>query len=658
MQKTFNAGLAENDTYSEYAAWLQKREAAPFDAVRVVADDGVEEVALTELCAGLIRLYGESAINGAAGRTVKLALAPDLGDGAYRLTAQPDGLTIFGGGGAGVLYGVFRTLILLGSGTEPESVQEEGKPAVARRTLNHWDNIDGSIERGYAGKSIFFRDGMLAYDPDRIRDYARLLASVGVNVVAINNVNVTKGSARLIGAELLPKVAELAGIFRRYHIQIAISVHFESPVMLGGLDSYDPLNPAVASWWNEQTDEIYRHIPDFSGYLVKADSEFHGGPNAIGRSQAEGANMLARAVAKHGGVVYWRCFIYDCVQDWRNTKIDRPKAPYEMFKKLDGSFDSNVILQVKNGPSDFQVREPLSPLLGHMDATREALELQITQEYTGQQIDLYNLAVQWQEIMELEVDANVRLQDVIGGKIDTVAAVSNVGDNRNWTGNTLSQLNLYAYGRLAWNPYLKAEDITREWARLTFGTKGDAAEAVTDMLMRSRAVYESYTSPLGLCWMVNVHHHYGPSPEGYEFMKWGTYHRADLHAVGVDRTAKGTGFTKQYPDVLAKRYDDLATCPEELVLYFHRLPYTHRLKSGKTLLQHIYDTHFEGAEEVKGFIRRWEELQPQLPASVYASVRERLQMQLQNAEEWRDVINTYFHRKTGVPDEKGRHIYD
>lgn len=643
--------------FSEYAAWLQKGGIAPIGAVRIVSRGDVGEVALSELREGLMRLYGESVLDGSPSRDIELEVLPELGGGAYRLSAMNGNLSVAGGDGAGVLYGALRALLLLAAGEDFGSINEESKPAVARRVINHWDNVDGSVERGYSGKSIFFKNDTLEYDPERIRDYARLLATVGINVVVINNVNVSKGASRLISTELLPKVAKLAEIFRAYHIQIALSVHFESPIMLGGLDTADPLDPAVVSWWNAQTSEVYRHIPDFSGFLVKADSEFNGGPSAIGRSQAEGANMLARAVAPYGGVVYWRCFIYDCVQDWRDTAIDRPKAPYDLFKTLDGGFDSNVILQVKNGPSDFQVREPLSPLLGGMENTREALELQITQEYTGQQIDIYNWAVQWQEILESQVDEGVRLQDIIGGKIDTVAAVSNVGDDNNWTGNTLAQLNLYAYGRLAWNPYLKAEDITREWVRLTFSSDKELVDSVTDILMRSRSVFEKYNAPLGLCWMVNIGHHYGPSPEGYEFMNWGTYHRADLHAIGVDRTSKGTGFTKQYPDALERLYDDPETCPEDLLLYFHRLAYSYRLKSGKTLLQYIYDTHFEGVEDVKGFIQQWDALRTLLPDTTYHSVRKRLQMQLKNAEEWRDVINTYFHRKTGIPDDKGRRIY-
>lgn len=664
MQKAPNitaedGACAVTRQFSEYAAWFQRGGVSPVGTISLIADACVGETAQDEIREGLIRLYGKSAIATGSGfdRAIELEVLPELGVDAYSIKAANRRLMISGGDGAGVLYGVFRALELLASGENFDVLDEKSAPAVMRRVINHWDNIDGSIERGYSGKSIFFKDGTLDYDPERIKDYARLLASVGINVVAINNVNVTKGSSRLIGADLLPEVAKLAEIFRKYYIKIAVAVHFESPVMLGGLSTSDPLDPEVERWWNIQTDEMYRYIPDFSGYLVKADSEFNGGPHAVGRSQAEGANLLARAVAPHGGVVYWRCFIYDCVQDWRNSSVDRPKAAYDLFIKLDGKFESNVILQVKNGPSDFQVREPLSPLLGGMKSTREALELQITQEYTGQQVDMYNLAVQWQEIMESQVDENVNLQDIIGKKIDAVAAVSNVGSDNNWTGHTLSQLNLYSYGRLSWNPYLKAVDITREWVRLTFGCDRDVVDGVTDMLMRSRDTYEKYNSPLGLGWMVNVGHHYGPSPEGYEFTKWGTYHRSNLYGVGVDRTGRGTGFTKQYPEALAKVYDDPATCPENLLLYFHRLSYDYKLKNGKTLLQHIYDVHFEGAEDVENFIRQWEDLQPLLPEPAYASVRERLLRQLENAKEWRDVINTYFYRKTGIPDDAGRHIY-
>jgi alpha-glucuronidase len=566
---------------------------APF-GLALKAEAAVPEIAKDECRAGLERLYGPDIVQANAQKRILLRVDSAMPPEGYGLKADSDGLTVTGADSSGVLYGVFALLLRLGQGEALEGIRGESAPAVGHRCINHWDNADGTVERGYAGNSIFFKNGGLDYDEARIKAYARLLCSVGINVVSINNVNVTPATSRLITEGLLPKAAALAGIFRPYGIRLALAVQFDSPAVLGGLPTSDPLDAGAQAWWRAQADIVYRHIPDLSGFIVKADSEFQGGPNSHGRTQAEGANALARALAPHGGVVYWRCFIYDCLQDWRDLKTDRPKAAYDTFKALDGHFGPNVILQIKNGPSDFQVREPNSPLLGAMEQTKQALELQITQEYTGQQKDLYNLAVQWEEILAGPVGSGKELRDLLGGKLAAIAAVANVGDDANWTGHTLAQLNLFAYGRLAWDPALTAEEITGEWVRLTFGTAPALTGPLKDMLLRSRGTYEKYVSPLGLGWMVNVGGHYGPSPEGYEFMKWGTYHRADTKAIGVDRTETGTGFTMQYPPEIAKIYNSVKACPENLLLYFHRLPYDFRLKDGRTLLQYIYDSHFEG----------------------------------------------------------------
>ena len=610
--------------YKEYNAWLQPCNRIIGYPLRLDASPEVPAIAREECTAGMERLFGGNVWQPAAQTVVSLTINRSLARESYRLSHGKDRISVEGADESGVLYGVFGLLRELAAGKLPEELALESAPAVPRRIINHWDRIDGHVERGYSGNSIFFKDNQLSFDPVRIRDYARLLASVGINVIAINNVNVNENSARLIANGMLTQAGELADIFRPYGVRIAISVHFESPVMLGGLATADPLDERVLAWWKAQTAEIYRVIPDLSGFLVKADSEFRGGPASLGRTQADGANMLARALAPYGGVVYWRCFIYNCLQDWRDTRTDRPKAAYDLFKPQDGSFGDNVILQVKNGPSDFQVREPNSPLLGAMKHTREALELQITQEYTGQQIDIFNLAVQWEEVFSFPVDKNRVLRDLVGKEIEAVAGVSNVGDDDNWTGHTLAQVNLYAFGRLAWDPGLTAKDITTEWVRLTFGTRPDVVGKLTDIMMRSRSVYEKYNAPLGLGWMVNVHLHYGPSPEGYEFMRWGTYHRANHAAIGVDRTSRGTGYTTQYDPYLTELFDNIGTCPEEMLLYFYRLPYTYTLKNGKTLLQHIYDTHFEGVEDVKGFIALWDSLEGQLPEATFASVRARL----------------------------------
>lgn len=650
-------GRGAERTFNEYDAWLQPGCVRSIGAVRLEAPAGAGRFALEECALGLERIYGPAAVSGGAAYAVSLGLDAALLREGYRLRGGDSGLTVTGGSPSGLLYGVYALLARLGAGKRPCEIKEQSAPAVPWRVLNHWDELDGSVERGYAGRSLFFDCGRFSYDPKRILDYARLLASVGINAVAVNNVNVDADGARLITEEFLPAVASLASIFRPFGIRIALAVHFESPVLLGGLPTADPLDAGVRRWWREKADEVYRHVPDLAGFLVKADSEFRSGPMEHGRTQADGANALADALVRHGGVVFWRCFVYNCRQDWRDGSTDRPKAAYEHFKPLDGLFAPNVLLQVKFGPSDFQVREPLSPLLGAMPQTCEALELQITQEYTGQQIDLYALAVQWEEIFRSPVDKACMLKDCIGGGIGAVCGVANTGADNNWTGHLLAQANLFAFGRMAWDPSLSAGDVLYEWAELTFGADNRAVGAIADMLLRSRGVYESYTAPLGIGWMVNPGHHYGPSVDGYEYARWGTYHRAGHDAVGVDRTSRGTGFTRQYAPEIAAMYDDAETCPEELLLYFHRLNYTHRLKSGKTLMQHIYDTHFEGVAQVEELIRLWESLRDELPEAAYQPVRERLSLQLANATEWRDVINSYFYRKTGIPDAHNRAIF-
>ena len=644
--------------YTQYNAWLQHGAEKPISPLHIKGP--VEAAfAINELTLGLKRLFGNDIIQEQSDFCIELIVSGHLAPEAYQLLSVDKGLQIIAADHAGLLYGVYWLLTSLQAGEQPSSLNILSAPAVQRRILNHWDNIDGTIERGYSGKSIFFRDGHLNYSPKRIRDYARLLASVGINQIAINNVNVTHQSAKLITEEMLPKLKELAAIFRPYHIQLVVSIHFESPVLLGGLPTADPKDERVAAWWQEAATRVYRYIPDFGGFLVKADSEFRGGPAALGRSQADGANVIAKALAPHNGILYWRCFIYNCMQDWRDTKTDRPKAAYDTFMPLDGKFDENVILQVKYGPTDFQVREPNSPLLGAMKKTRQAIEFQVTQEYTGQQIDLYALAPQWQEIFEAPVSDTCNTKSLIGNRnrIDTIAAVSNVGDDENWTGHTLAQANLYAFGRMAWDPGLTARQVTEEWVRLTFGNDPALIKAISGMMLASRLTYEKYNAPLGIGWMVAINSHYGPSVDGYEYMKWGTYHRADHKAIGIDRTESGTGYTAQYHPYLNALYSSKDTCPEELLLFFHRLPYDYKLKSGKTLLQHIYDTHFEGVAEVEGFIDTWASLKDKLPESVWSSVSARLARQLENAREWRDVVNTYFFRKTGIPDAKGRQIF-
>jgi len=635
----------ENYCEFGYHAWLQPRNVSSKLGFEVTGYSGFQ---CEELKLGLARLgYANK------GAEINLSISESLGPEAYAIKGSLDGITVTGGCTSGLLYGVYGLLSRLQRGQT--GFDDNAKPAVPKRILNHWDNIDGSVERGYAGRSLFFCSGEIGYNTARLEDYARLLASIGINEICMNNVNVYYESAKLI-TDRLPEVTRSADIFRPFGIRLIIAIHFESPVLLGGLTTADPLDESCAKWWKDAAANVYRHIPDLAGFLVKADSEFRAGPMSMGRTQAEGSNLIAQALKPHGGTVYWRCFVYNCMQDWRDTVTDRPMAAYKYFYPLDGQFADNVVLQIKHGPSDFQVREPNSPLLGAMENTRQILELQVTQEYTGQQKDLYATAVQWEEIFDHPVTDKLVTRDLMGNKIEALVAVANTGNDVNWTGHLLAQANLYALGRMAWDPNLTAAEIINEWAHLTFGS--DLQKPIAQMVLKSRAVYEKYNAPLGIGWMVNINHHYGPSVDGYEYMKWGTYHRADTKAIGVDRTTAGTGFTAQYHPHVQAMYENKETCPEEIMLYFHRLPYDYVLKSGQTLLQYIYDTHFEGVEEVEEFIQTWEALKDRLPEGAYTSVRQRFDMQLANAIEWRDVVNSYFYRKTGIADAKGRKIYE
>lgn len=601
---------------------------------------------------------------------VDTAELEELGEEGYVLkTVREPGRTyiaIAGRTDRGALYGAFHFLRLMQTGQSLEDLRVIERPAAKLRMINQWDNMDGSIERGYAGRSIFYRQGKFVTDRKRIRDYARMMAAVGLNAIAINNVNVHETETNLITPELLPSVAAVADIFRDYGVRLYLSVNFASPMACGGLTTADPLDPEVRRFWADRAADAYRLIPDFGGFLVKADSEFRPGPFTYGRDHADGANMLAEALRPYGGILIWRCFVYNCLQDWRDRKTDRARAAYDHFHPLDGKFADNVILQIKNGPMDFQVREPVSPLFGGLQHTNQVLELQITQEYTGQQKHLCFLVPQWKEVLDFDTCARgegstvskAATGELFGRPLGGIAAVSNIGDDLNWTGHLLAQANYYGFGRLAWRPELTAEEIADEWARITFGHDPVVVTTICRMLLDSWTIYENYTSPLGVGWMVNPGHHYGPNVDGYEYSKWGTYHYADCHGIGVDRTVKtGTGYTGQYHDRVAARFDAIESCPDELLLFFHHVPYTHVLKSGKTVIQHIYDTHFEGYEQARKLVDAWRGLQGKIDSDRYASVLSRLQEQSKHAEEWRDVVNTYFMRKSGIADEQGRTIY-
>ncbi len=574
------------------------------------------------------------------GVSVSLNEDISLGEG-YRVERVPSGWHVTGGS-TGLLYGAYALILKHISG-EPVTDSFSSAPFYPLRMINCWDNMDGSVERGYSGRSLFFEGGRFSCDPSRMRELARLLASCGLNVLCINNVNVHEPAQQLL-EDLLPEASVLAGIFRPFGVRLMFSVDFSRPIR-HGVATADPLDPAVRSWWRETAARVYREIPDLAGFLVKADSEGRPGPFSYGRNHAEGANMLAEAVRPFGGYVVWRCFVYNCRQDWRDTKTDRPKAAWENYAFLDGQFCDNVILQVKYGPFDFQVREPLSPLLLGMRRTNLAMELQLAQEYTGHQIDLFTMIPMWRELYsELPAD-----------QIMSIAAVSNLGRDENYTGHPLAAVNLFTYGLLAWDPSVDAELAVSVWVKLTYGFDKDNSRKLTSLLLSSRGIYEKYTAPLGLCWMVNPHDHYGPNPSGYEYDLWGTYHKADRNAVGIDRTSSGTGYLDQYPEEFRRKYEDPETCPDLYLLFFHRLPYSFRMKDGRTLIQRIYDDHFEGYEETVS-MSEVIALLP-FPEPDRSEILLRMEKQLRDAKEWCDIVNTFFHRLSGVEDAQGRKIY-
>jgi alpha-glucuronidase len=676
-----------------YSAWLQYKKIEDraiaeeytqwCSSLTVLGDSVVLESAKKELIQGISSMFGIIPDSFSEPQQSGLVLAVkdsigdlidvdynQLNDDGYVIKTVTSGLknTIFivGKKDKGVLYGTFHFLRLMQTRSNLQKLDIVENPKNQLRMLNQWDNMDGSIERGYAGNSIFYKDYQFSDELNRIEDYARLLASVGINGIAINNVNVHKEETNLITSSLLPKVAEVANIFRSYGITTFLSVNYASTIQIGNLTTADPLDSEVREWWKEKAKEIYSYIPDFGGFLVKADSEHRPGPFTYGRTHADGANMLAEALQPFNGIVLWRCFVYNCLQDWRDRSTDRGRAAYDHFKPLDGQFHSNVILQIKNGPMDFQVREGVSPLFGAMERTNQMLEFQVTQEYTGQQRHLCYLIPQWKEILDFDTYAKgegSEVKKVVDGSLfqnrySGITAVSNIGNDYNWTGHTLAQANLYGFGRLTWNPDLSAESIIDEWIGQTFADDKLVNELVSKMMLNSWSIYEKYTSPLGVGWMVNPNHHYGPNVDGYEYSVWGTYHFADWEGIGVDRTVKtGTGYTSQYFKENAEMYESLETCPDELLLFFHHVPYTHKLKSGLTVIQHIYNTHFEGVEEAEELVESWLQLKEMIDFERFEDILNRLQEQANHSKEWRDIINTYFYRKSGIKDELNREIY-
>ena len=561
----------------------------------------------------------------------------------------------------GVLYGVFALLSKIALNENVSALHETRQPYAPIRWTDEWDNLDGSIERGYAGRSIFFENGSVRADLTRAGAYARLLASIGINGCAINSVN---ANPRVLEDNFLPQLARVADVFRPWGVKLAISVDVSSPKVIGGLDTFDPADPRVAEWWSRKFDALYKLIPDLGGVVVKADSEGRLGPATYGRTPADAANVIARALALHHGLVFYRAFVYNHHLDWRNLKNDRARAAYDIFHPLDGKFDDNVIIQIKHGPIDFQVREPASPLFTGLEKTNEAIELQVTQEYTGQQRHLCFLPPMWKEVLDFDMHAAEHptpVKDIVAGKTfhrptGGFVAVVNVGMDANWLGHPLAMANLYGFGRLAWNSDLSPEDIAQEWTRLSFGNDPAVVQTISKMLLTSWPIYESYTGPLGAGTLTDIlGSHYGPGVQSSERNGWGQWHRADHEGVGMDRTAAtGTGYVDQYRARVTKMYEALSTTPDNLLLFFHHVPYTYVLHSGKSVLQYIYDSHYAGAEAAANLVEQWKSLQGHVDDDRYAQVLNRLEYQAGHAIVWRDAICTWFFRISGISDQRGR----
>jgi alpha-glucuronidase len=643
--------------------------------VRALGHGTVEQTAANELQKGIDGLAGaplsvakdsvedetvvatsDEARNAFQGLPIPKSITPD---GYWLNRTQFNGhalLIVVGGDERGILYGVFDLLRRLESSSDLHHLNILESPAMPIRWVDEWDNPDGSIERGYAGRSIFFEGGNVREDLQLVAEYARLLASVGINGCNVNNVN---AAPQLLDSDHLHQLARVADAMRPWGVRLAMSVDIASPQKIGGLSTFDPLDPAVKAWWAAKVEEIYTLIPDFAGFTVKADSEGQAGPSSYGRTPADAANLLANALKPHSGVVLYRAFVYNHHLDWRDPKADRARAAYDIFHPLDGKFAANVIVQIKEGPIDFQAREPVSPLFAGLRETSTAMEVEVTQEYTGQQRHLVYLAPMWKQVLDFDLRADGALtpvQKVIAGKgLGGMVAVAGVGREA-WLGSPLAMANLYAFGRLAWNPELKPEEIADEWTKQTIGTDPEVVKTVGRMLMQSWPAYENYTGPLGMQTLTDITgSHYGPNIESSERNGWGQWHDADVNGVGKDRSvATGSGYAGQYPPEVAKIYESLATCPDELLLFFHHVPYTYRLHSGKTVIQHIYDSHYEGAEQAAKFVDEWNALKGKIDDKLYEDVHARLEYQAGHAIVWRDAIVQYFFKLSGIPDEKSR----
>lgn len=551
-----------------------------------------------------------------------------LGDEGYTIRSAGNDIILESSAEKGLLYAAYHLLRLQAEENDCKNLNISESPLYEYRILNHWDNLDGTIERGYAGHSLWKWDELPVKISSSYEMYARANASIGINGTVINNVN---ASVEILSDEYLVKVKALSDVFRPYGIKVYLSVNFASPIKLGGLPTADPLDKEVSEWWKNKVHDIYSLIPDFGGFLVKANSEGQPGPCDYGRTHAQGANMLASALKPYGGIVMWRAFVYSPTDD------DRAKQAYLEFKPLDGKFLDNVIVQVKNGPIDFQPREPYSPLFGSMPHTPLMAEFQITQEYLGHSNHLAYLAPMWKEFYKY----------VSPYSIKAVAGVSNIGDDTNWCGNDFAQANWYAFGRLAWNPALSSSQIATEWIVQTFTDEPEFLVPVNRMMLDSREAVVDYMMPLGLHHIFAWNHHYGPEPwceiPGAR-ADWlpSYYHRADKVGLGFDRTTSGSDAVSQYPDSLAAVFNSLDSCPEEYLLWFHHVPWGYKLKSGNTLWDELCYKYQSGVDKAHEFCEIWKQMSPYIDKERYEAVARRLKIQADDAVWWKDACLEYF----------------
>ena len=554
----------------------------------------------------------------------------------------------------GLLYGTFRLLRELQINPSKKDFSITDEPKLKVRMLNHWDNLDGTVERGYAGSSIWNWQKLPDFIDKKYIDYARANASVGINGVALINVN---SNALILTPQYLEKVSALAKAFRPYGIKVYLTARFSAPIEIGGLKTADPLNQEVQQWWNNKVNEIYKFIPDFGGFLVKANSEGQPGPQNYGRNHVDGANMMAKALKPHQGIVMWRAFVYS-----ETDSSDRAKQAYSEFVPYDGKFEDNVLVQVKNGAIDFQPREPFHPMFGAMPKSKLMMEYQITQEYLGFSTHLVFLPKLYEEVLESETYKQGKgstVAKIIEGKpneLNGMAGVANIGSDLNWTGHPFGQSNWYGFGRLAWNPELNSEKIAEEWLQQTFSKDSNFVKMISKIMLQSRESVVKYMTPFGLHHIMATNHHYGPGPWVNDLARpeWNPvyYHKADKNGIGFDRTATGSNALAQYSPEIAQYYGDLKTCPEEYLLWFHHLPWDYKMKNGKILWDNLGIKYQEGVNEVKNMITIWESAKPYVDAERHQEVAQLLNIQLKEAIWWKDACMTYFQTFSNLPFPK------